>query len=139
VNPFGTLFQLLPLAVNLGVSGLFLTTLRRGKTPLVTALATMEQGKALTPRFAIYTRRLTAAWGLLLILLGVTHLVIEWADSWWIASWLIDWIAIGLFFLVEFAWRIFRFPGFQFASPWTLFRLVQRQGGLYRLYRRCMT
>jgi uncharacterized membrane protein len=134
----GTFLQLLPLAVNLGISFLFLNTLRRDKTPLITGIATIESGGSLTAELMIYTRRLTAAWGLFLILLAIKHLILEWPQGWWVAALLADSIAVGLFFLLEFAWRKRKFPGYTFAPPWVLARLIRKQGGLFRLYRRCM-
>ncbi|MGV3628196.1 MAG: hypothetical protein ACO1PN_10995 [Betaproteobacteria bacterium] len=136
----GTPLQLLPLAVNFAISFLFLSTLRHGKTPLITAIAMIESGAVLLPPELVrYTRRLTAVWGIFLILLGAKHLILEWPQGWWIAALLADSVAIGLFFLLEFALRKLNFPGRTFASPWTLFRLIQQQGGLFRLYRQCMT
>ncbi len=134
----GLLLQLLPLAINSAVSFLFLSTLRHGKTPLITAIAIIESGPALPAGLARYTRRLTAAWGLLLMLLGVKHLILEWPQGWWVAALLVDSCVIGLFFLLEFVWRKLRFPDHAFAPPWTLFRLIRQQGGLFRLYRQCM-
>jgi uncharacterized membrane protein len=135
----GILLQLLPLVVNFAVSFLFLNTLRHGKIPLITAIAIVESGAALPIALALYTRRLTAVWGVFLILLGVKHLTLEWPQGWWITALLADSIAIGLFFFLEFTWRKLRFPECTFAPPWTLFRLIRQQGGLFRLYRQCMT
>jgi uncharacterized membrane protein len=132
------LLYLLPLAVNFSVAFLFLSTLRRSKIPLVTAIATIESGGILSAELMPYTRRLTAVWGVLLILLGIKHLVLEWPQGWWIAALLTDSIAIGLFFIAEFFWRKAKFPECVFAPPWTLFRLIRRQGGLFHLYRQCM-
>lgn len=134
----GLLLQLLPLAINFSVSFLFLSTLRRGKTPLITAIAIIESGPVLPAGLARYTRRLTAIWGLFLILLGVKHLILEWPQGWWFTALLADSIAIGSFFLLEFAWRKSSFPEHTFVPPWALFRLIRRHGGLCRLYRRCM-
>lgn len=133
-----TFLQLLPLAVNLGISALFLNTLRRDKIPLITAIAAIESGGTLPAELLSYTRGLTAAWGVFLILLGIKHLLLEWPQGWWFAALLTDSISIGLFFLLEFAWRKQKFPERSFAPPWVLFRLIRRQGGIFSLYRQCM-
>lgn len=134
----GMLPQLMPLAANFAVSFLFLSTLRRGKIPLITAIALIESGAALPAELTLYTRRLTAVWGALLMLLGVKHLIVEWPPGWWGVALLADSTAIGLFFLMEFTWRKSKFPERTFAPPWTLFRLIRQQGGLFHLYRQCM-
>ena len=130
--------QLLPLVVNASLSFVFLSTLRRDKIPLITAIATIEAGEALPTELAIYTRRLTIAWGVFLILLGIKHLLIEWPQGWELATLLADSIAVSLFFLLEFVWRKRRFSERTFESPWKLFQLIRQHGGLFRLYRQCM-
>ena len=130
--------QLLPLAVNASLSFVFLSTLRRDKTPLITAIATIEAGEALPAELAIYTRRLTMAWGAFLILLCIKHLLIKWPQGWELATPLVDSIAVSLFFLLEFAWRKRRFSERTFESPWGIFKLIRQHGGLFYLYRRCM-
>lgn len=130
--------QLLPLAVNASISFVFLSTLRRDKTPLITAIATIEAGGTLPTELAMYTRRLTMIWGIFPILLGIKHLFITWPQGWELAALLVDSIAVSLFFLLEFAWRQRRFLGHTFVSPWTLLQLIRQHGGLFHIYRRCM-
>jgi uncharacterized membrane protein len=135
-------FQLLPLAVNLIISGLFLCTLVPGKMPLITAIATVEQGGNLPADLARYTRSLTAVWGCFLLLLGVSQSAMTWPSAWRgyeFTSLFADSLAIILFFLLEFVWRRFRFPAYRFDSPWQLWKLIRDQGGMYRLYRKCMS
>ncbi len=135
----GFFTHLLSPAINFAVAFLFLSTLRPGKTPLISAIAVMESGGPLPPELASYTRRLTGAWGLFLVLLGGKHLVLEWPQGWWLAAVFLDTAAIASFFVLEFAWRRQRFPDRSFATPWALFMLIRRQGGIFRLYRQCMT
>jgi uncharacterized membrane protein len=138
MSDFGTVFSFLPFAVNLVVSIGFLSTLRRGNTPLITAIAQIEQGGTIPAELAVHTRRLTAVWGLLLFSLAVKHLFLEWPHDLWFLSVAADSLAIGLFFLLDFGWRALRFPGYTFASPWRLIKLIRQQGGIYRLYRQCL-
>ncbi len=42
----------------------FALTLRRGQTPLITAMAYQLQGPDIPPELAVYTRRVTIAWSL---------------------------------------------------------------------------
>jgi len=130
---------LLPLAANLAVACVFLVTLRSGNTPLVTVIASIEQGAPLPERLARYTRRLTLAWGTVLILLGLASVLISRTVAWNRALVIVgDSVAILMFYMLEYAWRILFFPERRFASPWKLWQLIRQQGGLYRLYRRCL-
>jgi uncharacterized membrane protein len=133
--------QLLPLVLNLVVALFFLVTLKEGNTPLISAIARIEQGGDLPPGLAAYTRRLTYAWGGFLILLGLSHLPLgQFLELHLhpVLQLLIDPFAILCFFALEFTWRVRRFPDSRFASPWKLWRLIRRNGGLYQLYHQCI-
>ena len=138
----GIALQLLPLVVNVIVARFFLVTLKRGNTPLITAMALLEQGGVLPSGLAAYTRRLTGAWGGFLIFLGLSHLLFGQLLALHlhpVLQFFVDPVAIICFFALEFAWRVRSFPNCRFAPPWKLWGLIRRSGGLYRLYRQCQT
>jgi uncharacterized membrane protein len=95
----------------------FARTLGRGRVPLVTRIAAaMDQlsPEALAPELRDYTRRVTAGWAWMLGALAVFDLALvlrgtpeQWS---WFAN-IGDYVAIGGFMLLEFAWRQHRFPG----------------------------
>ena len=134
-------FLLSALIINLVVSALFLSTLQRGKTPLITAIARIEHGGVLPADLSHYSRCLTAAWGGFMILLGMLQTACAWlstSQSYGIIPFFANSFAIVLFFGLEFIWRVRRFRNHSFAPPWALWGLIRQQGGWYRLYRRCM-
>lgn len=138
----GATFQSLTLVVNLIAARFFLVTLKQGNTPLITAIACLEQGGDLPPSLAAYTRRLTCAWGVFLICLGVSHLLFGWIFELTLhpaLQFFIDPAALLLFFALEFVWRVHHFPTCHFVAPWKLWVLIRRNGGLLQLYRQCKT
>ncbi|MFN0160131.1 MAG: hypothetical protein ACKVQQ_02810 [Burkholderiales bacterium] len=137
----GIVLILLPLIANLAVARLFFITLKRGNTPLITAFARVEQGGGLSPELVTYTRRLTGIWGVFLLLLGMSHLLpfrSAAVHPGHAMQFLFDPALIACFFLIEFAWRVRRFPAHRFVPPWELWALIRRQGGLFHLYRQCL-
>lgn len=137
--PSATWLHLLPLAVNASLSFVFLSTLRKDKTPLISAIAAIEAGGMLPAELTTYTRRLTMAWGAFLILLCIKQLFVAWPQGWELAALLVDSIAVSLFYLLEYSWRKWKFSRRNFESPWVLYGLIRQHGGLIRLYRQCMT
>ncbi len=138
----GIILQLLPVAINLIVARFFLVTLRPGNTPLITAIARIEQGGVLSPGLAAYTRRLTLGWGSFLILLGLSHLLLgQYFEQYLhpVLQLLIDPLAILCFFALEFTGRVRRFPDCRFVPPWKLWGLIRRNGGLYQLCHQCIS
>ena len=70
--------------------------------------------QALAPELQAYARRLTLAWALLLSALAAFDLAMALLASREQWSWLAnigDYVVIGGFMLLEFAWRRHRFPG----------------------------
>ncbi len=125
---------LVPFAFIALVSWWFARSLRPGRVPLISKIvAALEKTGAdeLTPELQRYTRRLTAAWALLLAVIGVSNLTLamiatpagllaqlgvqppvtvtqaQWS---WFANFL-DYGIMGGFMLVEYLYRKRRFPG----------------------------
>jgi uncharacterized membrane protein len=114
------LLDLPPILIPLALSWLFGRTLAKGRTPLVSRFAELEQGGALSEELARYTRRLTWVWTVFLLALA--------AISAWLAasgdrvtwSWFTNFASyalLGALFLGEFAYRRVRYRNYRHDSP----------------------
>jgi len=97
-----------PITVNVAFAVVFAATLRGGM-PLIERFA-RRAGATITPEKARYCRRITAAWSIYLGVLAVAGACIalsrdEALGAWWAAA---DYVLVGGFFAVEFAWRRWR-------------------------------
>ena len=125
---------LVPVAFIGLVAWMFGRTLRPGRIPLITRIVTVLDDVAperMEPDLAAYTRALTLAWAVLLLVLGVVNLALAMIASpdgllaelglaspvtitrtqWsWFAN-LFNYGFIAAFFVVEFQYRKRRFPG----------------------------
>lgn len=125
---------LVPVAFIGLIAWMFGRTLAAGRMPLITRIVTtLDQvpPAQLAPGLAGYTRRLTLAWTLLLLVLACVNLVLAllaspgglleqvgvqppWTitrEQWsWVAN-LVNYGVVAAFFVAEFQLRIRRFPG----------------------------
>lgn len=116
-----------PVAINAGVGLVFARSLRRGREPVISVFARLEQG-TLTPELVRYTRRLTWLWTLLLFGLaaGAALLAAYASVSTW--SWYVNcatYVAIACLFVGEYLFRRIRFPNYAHASLITMVRNVR--------------
>ena len=117
-----------PIVINLALAWLFGRTLVRGRVPLISRFALMEQA-TLSPEVAAYTRLLTWMWALLFIGAAMTSLVLALSghhDAWSLFTNLINYLLVGALFLGEFAYRRVRFRNYRHHSPLQLLRNVRR-------------
>lgn len=122
------LLYLPPVAINLALCWLFGRTLERGREPLISRFAVMEQG-ALTPELASYTRTLTWIWTLLFALAAAAAGALAlWAgrEAWSLFTNFINTALVAALFVGEFAYRRVRFRGYQHHSLLGLLRNVRR-------------
>lgn len=125
---------LVPVAFIALVAWAFARTLRTGSVPLITRIVAALESKpaaALDDDLLRYTRRLTLAWALMLLLLALCNLLLaaiavpngllatfgvvpavsvtetQWS---WFANWL-NYGIVGGFFMLEYLYRKRRFPG----------------------------
>ncbi|MGY0561541.1 ketosynthase [Luteimonas sp. A277] len=140
---------LVPVAFIGLVAWMFGRTLVPGRVPLITRIASIVEDvpdAADAPALEAYTRWLTTAWAVLLVVLGVVNLVlamiatpegllarlgvaapvtithVQWS---WFAN-LFNYGIVAGFFILEFQLRKLRFPG-RFPS---FFRFLRQMGGL---------
>ena len=104
--------------IYLSLLWLFGQTLRRGKVPLVTRLATRVHG-ALTPELAVYTRHVTCAWCVFFISqLVISALLFKFATLtvWSLFINFLNFPLLAGMFIGEYAYRIVRHREFPHAS-----------------------
>ena len=101
-----------PVAIPLLLFGVFSLTLLPGKEPIITAIGEASRGP-LSKEVRSYTKKVTGMWSvifLIMIILGVAlplagnQLLWSWTTSVW------NYAVVGLIFLGEFIYRIWRFP-----------------------------
>ena len=117
-----------PIVINLALAWVFGRTLLRGRVPLISRFALMEQ-ETLSPEVAAYTRRLTWLWtGLFVAAAGVSFVLALSGhhDAWSLFTNLINYLLVGALFLGEFAYRRVRFRNYRHQSPLQLLRNVRR-------------
>lgn len=103
---------------------LFGRTLRPGRQPLVTRLATHVHGE-LPAEIARYTRQVTWAWCVFFAAMALTSMLLflfEPLSIWSVFNNLLNLPLVVAMYLGEYAWRLRRFPTFSHASIATVFR-----------------
>jgi len=114
------MFDLPPILIPIALCWLFGRTLAKGRTPLISRFAEIEQNGTLTAELARYTRRLTWIWTVFFIALA--------AISAWLAvsgdrvawSWFTNfasYLLVGGLFLGEFVYRRIRYRRYRHDSP----------------------
>lgn len=108
-----------PILLPLGMLWWWAGSLRPGQTPFVTRIASLIRGP-LPPDYAAYTRGVTQLWVGVFTLLALAGIGLAlWAspEIWSLFTNFLNTVFIGLVFVLEYAWRRYRFrhmdhPGF---------------------------
>ena len=102
------------IAFNALIATVFALTLRRGRTPMILAIATWAMApEPMTPEFAHYLRGQTLAWTIFFFLMALACAVLALAApfSWWsLFANVLSWPLIGAFFCTEYLIRRRWFP-----------------------------
>jgi len=102
------------IAFNALIATVFALTLRRGRTPMIQAIATWAMApEPMTPEFAHYLRGQTLAWTIFFFLMALACAVLALAApfSWWsLFANVLSWPLIGAFFCTEYLIRRRWFP-----------------------------
>ncbi len=105
--------SIMPALVNLLLARLFQMTLEKGSEPLISRIARIARHEGPLPdELAIYTRRLTAAWALFFLGLGVNAIflaVFGRIETVMLFANTLNMILIGLFFVIENLYRRLRY------------------------------
>ena len=112
------LYVLQHAGIHFALGCAFAITLRRGTTPLVTALAARENGP-MTPVKALYTRRVTAVWVGYFFAMVALSLALYAAAPWWLWSLfanLVTPVAAVALFVGEYRLRYRLHPEFERAT-----------------------
>ena len=105
----------------------FARTLRPGRQPLVTRLATHVHGE-IPPEMLSYTRRVTWAWCVFFAAMTIASMllfVFEPIPVWSLFNSLLNLPLVAAMYLGEYAWRLWRFPDFSHASIATVLRAAR--------------
>jgi uncharacterized membrane protein len=102
------------IAFNALIATVFALTLRRGRTPMIQAIAAWAMApEPMTPAFAHYLRGQTLAWTIFFALMALACAVLALAApfSWWsLFANVLSWPLIGAFFCTEYLIRRRWFP-----------------------------
>ena len=112
------------LSVYLALLWLFGRTLRAGRQPLITRLATHVHGE-LPLELVRYTRQVTWAWCVFFFAMATTStLLFMFAPLpvWSVFNNLLNLPLVVAMYFGEYSWRLWRFPNFSHASIATVFR-----------------
>jgi uncharacterized membrane protein len=125
VGASAALFYPIPyLTVYVTLLWLFGRTLRTGREPLVTRLATHVHGE-LPEEMVRYTRQVTWAWCIFFATMATTSTLLFLLGPlpvWSVFNNLLNLPLVVAMYLGEYAWRLWRFPNFSHASIATVFR-----------------
>ena len=112
------LLKLVPIVIDVALARAFLSTLAPGREPVIARFARIERG-ALEPDLAAYTRRLTALWGWLFIVMGMICAALSMPSTmlawqWWTGPG--TWICVVGLFAGERWYRKRRYAHYAHAS-----------------------
>ncbi len=106
------------VAIHIALALVFAATLRRGATPLISALAARVH-RTLTPAMAVYTRHVTQAWVVYFAAMAVLSLLLYGFapfDAWAVFANLVTPLAVAAMFIGEYRLRYRWHPEFERTS-----------------------
>lgn len=117
-----------PVVTPAAMLAVFAGSLRRGRVPLVTRLAQAGRGP-LAPELLVYTRRVTQLWALVLAAIAGANAALALfapLPVWSLFSNFVNYILVGLVFVLEYLYRRRRFPAHPHAGFLAHMRMVAR-------------
>ena len=143
-----------PVAINAFMAWVFGHTLLQDRVPLIERLirALHDPGEALDPAIARYARRLTATWTALFVVLAVVNLMLALCATpgglllaagfeppvpvplaiWSLFANILNYVFVGVLFVVEYAWRQRVFPQQRYRNFFDFTQRVARLGAIFR-------
>jgi uncharacterized membrane protein len=119
-----------PAAAFLAMAWVFGRTLAPGRVPLVERISRAEREGDFPPELAAYTRRLTAAWALVLAAIPVADVAVALLAGPAAQSAIVNlasWTLIAGLFFGEYAYRRWRYPQFPHKHPLAVARNLARR------------
>ncbi len=102
------LMRFMPVIINGLLCALFVSSLGKGRTPLITHLASIMRGGIMPAPVVVYTRSVTLVWSLFFFLLAAISLllaVLAPLEIWSLFANLLSYLLIASLFLVEYFFR----------------------------------
>jgi uncharacterized membrane protein len=143
-----------PVAINAFMAWAFGHTLLDGRVPLIERIvrALHEPGEDLDPAIARYARRLTGTWTALFIVLTIVNLALALCAtpgglllaaavqppvtvplaSWSLFANVLNYVFVGILFVLEYAWRQRVFPQQRYRNIFDFTQRVARLGTIFR-------
>ncbi|ODN42759.1 COG4648 family protein [Piscirickettsia litoralis] len=103
--------KLTPAFINFAIAAIFLASLKK-ESPLIAQYAKLERSP-LPSQVQAYCRQMTLAWGVFLTAQGMICILLSVYTSnfiWLLYTAIINYIITGLFFILEYYYRSYRFP-----------------------------
>jgi len=117
-----------PIVINAALAVLFGTSLRRGREPVISIFARLEQGADLPPELARHARLVTWLWTLLLAAMaGLALALALWAplETWSLFTNVVGYALVAALFIGEYLYRRVRFRHYRHGSLVELLRNVR--------------
>lgn len=117
-----TMMQLVPVVINSVLCAMFASSLRRGKTALITSAASIIHGGYMPVLVVAYTRKVTIVWTLFFFLLAVTNLLLAVfapLEIWSLFANLLSYVLTASLFLAEYffrRWYLGKWVDYSFAN-----------------------
>ena len=119
-----------PIVLPLAMLAWWAPSLRAGRTPMITRIATVIRG-SLTPDYAAYTRNATVMWVGVFTLLaaaGIGCALWASAETWSLVTNSLNTVFIGLVFLGEYLYQRWRYPNVEHFEFITYIRRIIKAG-----------
>jgi uncharacterized membrane protein len=125
-----------PVLVYLAIAGVFGSTLRPGRMPLVERFArVIDHGDAMPSELVAYTRVLTWAWTIIPLAMAlVSVLLAQFAsrELWSLFTNVLSYVALAVLFFAEYPYRRWRYPDTPHTNPVAVaVRLARRAPELF--------
>jgi uncharacterized membrane protein len=125
-----------PILIYVFLCWAFARTLAPGREPLVTRIARLVRDGELPEPLVVHTRRVTWLWAVALALMAaISAALARFAEpaTWSFFTNILSYALLGLLFVLEYLYRLVRYPEIRHDSPWRVAAgMVGRAGEVFR-------
>jgi uncharacterized membrane protein len=125
-----------PILIYVFLCWVFARTLAPGREPLVTRIARLVRDGELPQPLVAHTRRVTWLWAVALVLMAaISAALARFAEpaTWSFFTNILSYALLGLLFVLEYLYRLVRYPEIRHDSPWRVAAgMVGRAGEVFR-------